>query len=106
MAKIKKWTPCIVSWKDAVTVHEPANSEDAFPVAIRNSIGFLIRKNTEGVTIAMEDDRAAEFGEHDCQTVTTIPSKMVITVTALDRAPAAPPRRRREPMPTTNESQS
>jgi hypothetical protein len=75
--RIPKWTPVIVVWEDAVTVYDPSHSDEDHPTAIRRTIGFLIAKNKKGVSVAMEDDRGADAYEADCQTVTSIPSKMI-----------------------------
>lgn len=82
---MKKWQPCIITWKDAVTYHDPGNSTtDEFPVVERRSCGFFLKKNATGdVTICMEDDRKSADGESDCQTVTTILSGMVVEITEL-----------------------
>jgi len=81
--KLKKWTPIIVTWADAATEYGPANSDNDFPCPIRRSIGHFIRRDGEKVTIAMEDDRGANLGESDCQTVTSIPEGMIRSVTIL-----------------------
>lgn len=79
--RLKKWTLCIVEWEDAVTHYEPGNSADKFPTAIRRTCGFLIRRDAKAITVAMEDDRSADTGNDDCQTVTSIPAAMVRSVT-------------------------
>ncbi len=86
--RLKKWTPVIVRWEDAVTVHDPMHSDDlddANPVE-RTSIGFLVRKNAKAVTICMEDDRESHDPDRDCQTVTSIGARMVIEVIPLELA--------------------
>lgn len=88
--KLKKWTPVIVTWRDAVTVREEMHSDDlqdAEPV-IRRSIGFLLKANKRDVVICMEDDRLKDDGHSDCQTVTGIPKGMVVAIRALVDAPA------------------
>lgn len=85
MKRMKRWTPVVVTWRDAVTVREEMHSddlEDAKPV-IRRSIGFLLKMNRSEVVICMEDDRAKDDSHSDCQTVTGIPRGMVVAVTPL-----------------------
>lgn len=83
---VKKWTPVIVTWRDAVTVREEMHSEadidDATPV-VRKSIGFLLKANRKEVIICMEDDREKRDPDSDCQTVTGIPRGMVESIAAL-----------------------
>jgi hypothetical protein len=84
IARLKKWTPIIVTWLDAATYHEAAHSEDDFECWIRKSIGYFIKRTPEAITIAMEDDREhGKDNENDCQTVTSIPISMVGAVTVL-----------------------
>ena len=81
--RLRKWRPCIIVWKDAVTIHEQSNSDDDFPIAERRTIGFFIRKTKEYITVAMEDDRGLKAGATDCQTVTSIPLSLVVKTTSL-----------------------
>lgn len=80
--RLPKWTPVVVTWVDAVTNYENAHSEDGQEPVKRRTVGFLLKKNRTGVTVAMEDDRDADL-DTDCQTVTTIPIKMVVKVEPL-----------------------
>jgi hypothetical protein len=60
-------------------------SDDAHtlnPPALRSTIGFLLKKNRSGITVCMEDDRQAD-SDNDCQTVTTIPAKMIVKILEL-----------------------
>lgn len=85
MKRLKKWTPIVVTWVDAVTVREEMHSDqldDAKPI-LRRSIGFLLQQNRQEVVICMEDDRLKNDGTNDCQTVTGIPRGMVRAVTPL-----------------------
>ena len=101
MARAKKWQPVIVDWKDAVTIHEHSNSDDASDPATRRTIGFLIRRSRDAITIAMEDDRSADLGDdNDCQIKTTIPLGMVHSFTVLQETETVRvrgPRRKKEP---------
>ena len=99
MKAIKKWTPIILTWRDAVTVREEMHSEhleDATPI-IRRSIGFLLKMNKNEVVICMEDDRAKDDGHDDCQTVTGLPRGMVIAIRPLADAPFPAPKNVVEP---------
>lgn len=80
---MRKWDPCIIVWRDAVTVYSPSNSKSDFSLAERRTIGFLIRRTPDSVTIAMEDDRSSH-DDDDCQTVTSIPTGMIIAVVPLN----------------------
>lgn len=93
---MKKWTPVVVTWVDAVTEHEPADSvKDDFPLAVRKSIGFFLRRTSDGITICMEDDREAGTAG-DCQTITTIPKGMLKNVQPLTACgPVVSARRRK-----------
>lgn len=85
---MRKWTPVVILWKDAVTYHDPARSSDDFPAAERRSIGFFLKKNTASdVTICMEDDRSSKSPESDCQTVTTILAGMIVRIIELHEHP-------------------
>ena len=91
MKKLKKWTPVVITWRDAITVRDEMHSEnleDAEPV-IRRSIGFLLKSNKHDVVICMEDDRAKDDAHSDCQTVTGIPRGMVVAIRPLVDAPTA-----------------
>lgn len=85
MARIKKWTPVLVKWADAVTHSDPQDSTDPALVepAVRYSVGHLLAwDRRKGITIAMEDDHEAGT-EGDCQTVTHIVQGMILQVTVL-----------------------
>lgn len=84
---MRKWEPCVVTWRDAVTVSSSSSCDNFEPVT-RRSIGFFIRRNAESITIAGEDDRKASLGGSDCDSVTTIPSGMIVAVDALIEKPA------------------
>lgn len=82
---MKKWTPVIVTWRDAVTYHDPAKSTDDFPAAERCSSGFFLKRNAAGdITICMEDDRKSKNDASDCQTITTILSGMILEIVELE----------------------
>lgn len=76
---IPRWTPVAVTWLDANTDYEPAQSSDfaeRWKKCVRRTIGWLIHSDRERVVIAMDDDREDGSG-NDCQTVTTIPRAMI-----------------------------
>ncbi len=85
VSRIPKWTPVIVRWIDAVTVHDPMHSSDlgdAEPVE-RSTIGFLLNNSKTKVTICMEDDRESHDPARDCQTVTSINKPTVVKIERL-----------------------
>lgn len=78
---IAKWTPLYVVWLDAHSNYDNVNSSDvvrSYNKSIRRTIGWLIHQDKERIVIAMDDDRGCPNDENDCQTVTTIPSQMLI----------------------------
>lgn len=81
--RLKKWTFVLVAWVDALTEPGQQNSEDDFPCPLRHSIGHFIKHQHGAFTIAMEDDRTANLGLSDCQTVTSLPVGMIRSVTVL-----------------------
>ena len=100
MARLKRWEPIVITWTDATTLYEPAQSDrDDFSPSIRKTIGFFIKRDSTSITVAMEDDRTADFGDADCQTVTTIPKQMVRSVMPLIPAPVPPKKPRPKKVP-------
>ena len=81
--RLKKWAFVLVTWADAVSYRDEAHSDDAFPIAVRKSVGHFIKRTPEAISIAMEDDREHDGDVHDCQTVTSIPLGMIRKVTIL-----------------------
>lgn len=82
---MRRWTPVIVSWEDAVTIGQ-AHSDDDFETVIRSTIGFFIRRTAKSITVCMEDDRKTKNPEADIETTTTIPIALVKEVITLRRA--------------------
>lgn len=78
----KKWTYVLITWHDAITDHDPADSNDDFDLPVRKTIAHFLKRTKEAAVVCMEDDRGAKL-EGDCQTVTSIPLGMICDVTVL-----------------------
>jgi hypothetical protein len=81
--RLKKWTPVLVEWHDAVLHEGPQNSDSEFRIAIRYSVGHFVKRSDTGFTIAMEDDRNDEGDASDCDNASTIALGMIRAVTVL-----------------------
>jgi hypothetical protein len=80
--RLKKWTPIIVTWIDAVSLEGPQHSDTSFECVTRHSIGHFLKRSAEIITIAMEDDRSVDEAS-DCDSVTSIPLGMIRKITVL-----------------------
>lgn len=84
--KLRKFTPVVVTWHDAITETGDVKSDNALkndaPV-VRRSIGWWVGVGEFNVLIAMERDKPLTDDDTDCGGIGRIPKRMVTSVARL-----------------------
>ena len=80
----KNWPIVRVEWLDAVLHEGPQHSKDSnFSLPVRKSVGHLVQRSKEAITLAMEDDRSVDLDASDCDNATSIPIALITKLTIL-----------------------
>lgn len=80
----------LVTWRDSVSNGEYERAEDAWPYIELMTVGFFMRRDTDGIVVGMEQhDSKNDAGR--CRYVVSIPAENIVSVAYLKKSDKVPP---------------